>query len=66
MALDVTGWELVEIGGYWRYVSHSRRLASAGFGTEMAAERNRGGYLETPTALRLMASRYEKLFPTKD
>lgn len=60
--LDVTGWEIVDIGGGFRHVSHARRLATSHWITREAAERNAGGYKGDTVTLGVLARRYADLY----
>lgn len=60
--LDVTGWDVVNVGGGWRHVSHERRLATSHWLTREAAERNAGGYRGDAGVLAVLAARYVELF----
>lgn len=60
--LDVSGFELLEHGGYWRWVSHKHRLATAGWGTREVAERYASGYLATVKALGFCRERYRETY----
>jgi hypothetical protein len=60
--LDVTGWEVVNIGGGWRHVSHGRRLATSHWATREAAERNASGYRGDAGVMPVLARRYVELF----
>lgn len=60
--LDVTGWEVVDIGGGWRHVSHDQRLATSSWLTAEAAKRNAGGYRGDPVTLAILARRYASLY----
>lgn len=62
ITLDVTGWQIVNIGGGWRHVSHERRLATSHWGTQEAAERNAGGYRGDAGVMPRLAARYVELF----
>jgi hypothetical protein len=49
--------------GSWRHINHDLRLATAGWGSKEAAERNADLYRVNDAALRIMSERYETLFP---
>lgn len=49
--------------GYWRRVDHAAGLASTGFWTREAMERNTRDLLTTREALELMRARYRELYP---
>lgn len=63
MPLDMTGFKLLHVGGYWRHVNHARKLATEGWSNRGGAIRNKNGYASHALALRLMAERYAGLYP---
>jgi hypothetical protein len=48
--------------GYFRHVSHALQLATPGWGSPQAADRNANGYRTDAAAVALMAERYRDLF----
>ena len=63
--LDVTGWNIVNIGGGWRHVSHAKRLATSHWLTSEIAARNANGYRGDPAVMLLLAQRYADLYPER-
>lgn len=51
--------------GQWRHVNHDLKLATAGWGSMVAAERNADLYRVNETTLKLMSERYERLHPAE-
>ncbi|MGY3582478.1 hypothetical protein ACVIGB_000597 [Bradyrhizobium sp. USDA 4341] len=50
--------------GFWRHVNHTLRLASPGWGSKDAAEKNALIYRVNEATIQLMSARYEELYPT--
>jgi len=61
--LDVTGWNLENLGGYWRYVSHSDRLVTSGYMDKETCLRNKNGYRDDAGTRELMSKRYQEFYP---
>lgn len=58
--LDVTGWAMVQAGGYFRFSSDSERLMTSGFVTPEALQRNRRGFRDDEGTRTLMRNRYNR------
>ena len=59
---DVTGWNLVNIEGYWRFVCHSERLVTSGFMSKEACLRNVNGFRDDEGTRALMSKRYADFY----
>jgi len=64
--LDVTEWDIEDIGSCFRYVNHKRELATTGWPLREDLEKNASGFLATNYALSLCRERYEKLYNGRD
>lgn len=56
--LDVTGWDLENLGGYWRFVCHPKRLVTSGFMSKETCLRNMNGFRDDEGTRALMFKRY--------
>lgn len=63
MSLNLDGFELIETRGYWRYVNHSRKLATTGFYLRSMMESYKNDLADHARAMTAMSNRYTELFP---
>lgn len=60
--LDVSGYEMVDISGAYRYVSHQDKLLTTGFTTTAGLIKNSDIILATDSAIATMQERYKEIF----
>ena len=60
--LDITGFKVEKAGDQYRYVNHTKRIATAGFKLRKALVKYSDSFLGTTSALQVAMKRYELLF----
>ena len=60
--LNVSKWDIVNIDGFYRFITHSEGLATVGFSTSNCLLKYKDVFLATGNALNHCRNRYIKLF----